>query len=220
MKILTLATLDWADTHVRRFLETTMEAGHYDVDWIAVSDAIRPEGDLCNWFDEYRMTLATQGECLYIDPDVDVRRNLDAIPGMSDKPLGWVRSPVPIPGVDEIIARAGYDTREVHANIGMLWLRECFRDRYQAAFDVSQQIAPSLDKMAGSRAFNLMLAMNPDVHFEIPYEYDVIWWDVPRHRGAYAVHYCNDMGKRIRPFVRWVEGAMTLLPVGQSSGGG
>ena len=210
MKIVTIATPDWTH-HVDRFVATAETCGHDDIESLSIP--ISENGRNIHLVsDELRMCLGDGEDCLYVDPDVDVIRNLDGIPACSEAPLLWCRSPTPIPGVDQILSVMGLPMVEIHANNGMLYLRRDFSEEFRTAHYESQKVLRGTDKLAGLRAFNVMLAMYPDLHAEMPYKYDVIWWDVPCHDMAHAIHYCNDNGKRIRPHVEWRDGCMVLVP--------
>ena len=210
MKLTTLATEDWRH-HVDRFTEhATAVMPDCHVQCLYQPD---DRADDYLYFDRLRMSLPSiiGGETVYYDPDVDIIRDVSDITAQGSESLLWVRSPVPIPGVQEVCDHLGLPAPAVHANIGCLVIREDLSTPWAVAEERCLKLGLS-GKLAGSIIFNVMLAMRgPGAHVEIPYSYDVRWNDVPDFPTAKAIHFCNDHGKAMRPYFRYGEGGEVSL---------
>ena len=153
-----------------------------------VVKSVRPKKQVgYSFFNELRYSLLRRfklDECLYIDPDVDICADMSPVRDMSKANIGWVRSPVCPQGFDGLINMLNLggkvldgQKKEIWNNSGMLYLRKDYLKEYRAAVNdcIKAEFTP---RMIGNAAFNVMLRrLDAKDHYEIPYEYGVIWWE-------------------------------------------
>ncbi len=201
MNLVTLATDSpkWR-AHAARFVRTAQECGHHTT--VIVHDQ-KFENQYLH-FDRARMALPdiVGGSCVYYDPDVDIVAPIDDITDamQGSAVVGWCRSPENnLPGVVNVCTILNVRPPQVHANIGCLVMKRSI-DHEWAIAEAECRKVPLTGKMTGSVIFNVMLSMFPGLGVEIPYEYDVLWHDIPSIPTARAIHFCNDWGKIVRPY--------------------
>ena len=204
MTILTISTEHWIPTHLARWLRTLRAVmpgvdvgvlvvgavGRVEIDGctvrqVMIRDAVAcGPGDPLRWFDRERLRLGARfgvSEYLYSDPDVDWLRPGDDLPGLA----GPAVSAVPAPGGP-------------YVNNGFLYVRRDVTAEYDAAEPVQDD-----PRQEGWRRFAGLAAARPDLVARLPYRANVIWWDVAALADAQSVHFCNAMGKRLRPHFRY-----------------
>jgi hypothetical protein len=239
MNVVTISDVSWVPNHLTRFIKlgrrampdakfhlllvSDMRIKHATLDRFDTVRYVKEDHSKPGYlyFNELRFSLLKRfkiSELLFIDPDVDIFTDLSDVALLSAAPLLWVRSPIEPNGFSGLMRLLGLAEGPPWGNCGMLYMRQSFNREYKRAADkvVSTDFNP---RMCGNAAFNAMLRMLPDgTHFEIPYIYDVIWWDtqtmlknkdgmvVSAYQLAKAIHYCNENGKKRRAQVdgRWI----------------
>ncbi len=122
-------------------------------------------------------------EYLYSDPDVDWLAPADPI----IQAAGPCVSAVPAPGGP-------------YVNNGLLVVRRDVTAEYDAVTPIEGD-----PRQEGWRTFAALAEARPDLVTRLPYAANVIWWDVPAITNAVSVHFCNPIGKRIRPHFRYAQ---------------
>jgi hypothetical protein len=234
MNICTIATADWIDPHLARWLryvKANAGAGHKLHLILAADDAGLMTGEhpvvgqfddvrayssatfTRPWCNEVRMgatTLFGVDEMLYLDADADVLGDLGEIPGLvgDDARLGWVLSPKAHTEWMNLSARLYGRWPGWTANNCLLYLRDDFTDAYKAAVEKVDKHAPN-PRIKGTFAFNAMLLeMGEGEHVRLPDEYGVCWWDADKWLGARVIQCVNDGGKDKRERLERLWGAV------------
>ena len=235
MHIVTIATQgEWLQVHARRWLRQVRrnvpgakcclilaqggDAGREDAGAVALFDRVQTfplSAATRPWFNYIRMmatTLFGVDEVLYLDADADVLSDLNEIPGLSDKRVLWVASPVMHGDWLNVCDAAGWDRPEKTANNCLLYLRGDFGTEYAEAVEYVAKCGVAVNpRIAGTVAFNVMLHEHPGLGAELPGEYGAIWWEGGKWLRAKVLQGCNDAGKEKRERLERLRGAVSDL---------
>jgi hypothetical protein len=207
--ICTIATGDWVDKHLVRWLRYVkasnpgarlglVAVGCERVGAVGAFDKVVEYGveeagnrdfwnlvrmGACRIFDEKRV--------VYCDADADIHGSLEGLEGVDCHGLGFVRSPA-IHGVWKGLCDVTGEVWE--ANNGFLVLERDWTVEYGEALKAAiESGAP--ERIRGTVAFNLMVRKARGRWRELPYRNSVIWWDVEHLLDAAVVQWCSDKGQ-------------------------
>ena len=222
MMVATIATVDWLELHVRRWLRY-VRAAMPDakvglVLYCGSMDQLDPETCVAYEFDALELVNPAQAgmlefdrvrmsmtelfrveQCLYVDADADVYDDLsDLFEYVGDRSLLWVPSPVVNKHWLDDAQRLGYGVPKDCANNGLLVLRKDWGAEWAAAVEKCGGLGKDGKKTHGLTAFNAMLKDNPDLHHALPPETSVTWFDVDRWGDARVLQYCGKHGQELR----------------------
>ena len=213
--ILTIATHDWVDAHLVRWVRRVRESnpsarlvvllvGDGSVPVPDEVDDVRVYGQETwsrEWCNEVRMgatTLLGEDAVLYCDCDADIVGSLACLEAAADgKTLGCCASPTVHGEWYRMCRHFKFADAEPYMNNGLLWLTDDWTERYKRAWGMLAGLDVN-PRIAGSVAFNLMLRYEEGEWARFPDEYGCIWSDVRGLRAANVIQFCNDIGQKKR----------------------